>query len=165
MYVDSNGKIIDKGLDETNESEEIEDDLSKNDSDEDDDDSDESVNVVLSVGCRVKGNYRAEEQYDGNEAWYEGQILEVNTDKAGNVTYSVEYDDGDFESDMKPSNVRPIKIIKAEKQAEIDDNEKTMAVKRKQKKRQRTRQEKKFHTSLKSPLPWKHYTQSLVPML
>jgi nucleolar protein 14 len=93
---------------------------SDHDDDENDDsDSEESapeVSRLLSIGCRIRGNYRASEQYDGQEAWYEGKITKVHQQKDGRVTYDVEYDDGDFEDGMIPENIRPIETTQDEKE-------------------------------------------------
>lgn len=62
----------------------------------------------LSEGTRVSANYRAAEQFDGHEAWYEGAISKVSRLPDGGIRYDVEYDDGDFEDDMLPENVRPV---------------------------------------------------------
>ena len=62
----------------------------------------------MSEGTRIRGNYRAAEQFDGHQTWYEGVISRVNVQADGGVTYDVDYDDGDFEENMLPKNVRPI---------------------------------------------------------
>ncbi len=87
----------------------------------DDDDSDaEDDYRPLAEGTRIRGNYRAAEQFEGRENWYEGKITKVH-DSNGKVTYDVEYDDGDTEEGMIPKNVRPVEEIqKVEKK--IDEN-------------------------------------------
>jgi nucleolar protein 14 len=80
---------------------------------EQDDDSSEDPDATLPQhplpkGTLIQGNYRAAEQYDGKEAWYDGEITKVHIMKDGSVKYDVEYLDGDFEEDMLPENVRPV---------------------------------------------------------
>jgi len=76
---------------------------------------DEDGGAILAVGTKVKGNYHAEEQFDGHENWYEGVITDVRSDKTGNTLYDITYDDGDFEEGMKPEYVRRIKKSKEER--------------------------------------------------
>jgi len=87
--------------------------------DEEDESSDESTDDEpilpqhpLPKGTRVQGNYRAAEQFDGREAWYDGEITKVHLMKDGSVRYDLEYADGDFEEDMIPENVRPVEPLK-----------------------------------------------------
>ena len=75
----------------SNSNDETESHSSDNSNDEHD------VDVVFEVGTRVKAVYRADEQYDGYEAWHEGKVAQVLTDECGNVTYDIDYDDGDYE--------------------------------------------------------------------
>jgi hypothetical protein len=81
----------------------------------------------------VSGNYRATEQFDGHEAWYDAKITQVHLRKDGSVKYDVEYDDGDFEEDMIPENVRPIAKTPEEKEKIEGDqrNDEEILLKRK----------------------------------
>ncbi|KAL3913450.1 MAG: hypothetical protein SGILL_006485, partial [Bacillariaceae sp.] len=101
-YIDKDGNVVDKDAEESTE-----------DGDEESDESDSEGNEAdaahpLPVGTRVRGNYRAAEQYGGQESWYDGKITHVHEQKDGSVKYDLEYDDGDFEENMIPKNVRPI---------------------------------------------------------
>lgn len=101
-YFDKDGNIVKKS------GEEDEDDSSKSDEENE-------ANLPqhpLPKGMRVQGNYRAAEQYDGKEAWYDGEITKVHLMKNGSVRYDVEYLDGDFEEDVHPENVRPVERAK-----------------------------------------------------
>lgn len=73
----------------------------------------------LPRGTKVQGNYRAAEQFDGREAWYDGEITKVHILADGNIRYDVEYLDGDFEEDMLPVNVRATE--KTEEKKEVDE--------------------------------------------
>jgi hypothetical protein len=63
------------------------------DDDNDDDEGDESIGeeeseddaIDLEIVARV---------YDSQEAWHDGKVAQVHTDKAGNITYDIDYDDG-----------------------------------------------------------------------
>eukprot|EP00934_Nitzschia_sp_Nitz4_P002546 Nitzschia sp. Nitz4//scaffold110_size71422//46618//49986//NITZ4_005878-RA/size71422-augustus-gene-0.13-mRNA-1//1//CDS//3329533101//2536//frame0 len=92
------------------------------DDDESDDSDDESEGDLpqhpLPKGTRVKGNYRIAEQFEGQEAWYDGEISKVHVAADGKITYDVEYLDGDFEEDMLPENVRPVAKTTEEKEKE-----------------------------------------------
>lgn len=81
----------------------------------DNDDMNDDANAVLEVGTRVSAIYRAKEQFDGNESWYDGVITKVNhhnKNKNNNtmttITYDVDYDDGDFEQEVEPRHVREL---------------------------------------------------------
>lgn len=74
----------------------------------------------LVEGTRVQGNYHAAEQFDSQDAWYDGVIKRVHVDTEGSVTYDVDYDDGDFEEGMVRENIRA--IAKSEEEAEKDKN-------------------------------------------
>ncbi|VEU40901.1 unnamed protein product [Pseudo-nitzschia multistriata] len=95
-------------------------DESDSGSDDSEDEPDDEDYHPLSEGARVRANYRAAEQFEGRENWYEGKITKVHESPSGAVTYDVEYDDGDTEEDMIPKNVRPVesvqKIKKEDKQ-------------------------------------------------
>jgi hypothetical protein len=83
------------------DSEEDSADEEESDADEHDDESKPDQDVILEVGTAVKANYRAKEQFEGRVTWYDGKIAAVHTDKAGNITYDVEYDDGDYEDGVE----------------------------------------------------------------
>jgi nucleolar protein 14 len=125
-YFDKDGNIVETEKDNSSEAASHE---NSDSSDENEDDSDldeeegDGASRLLPVGTRVRGNYRAAEQFDGHEAWYDGKITKVHKKKDGTIKYDVEYDDGDFEEDMIPQNVRPIEKTEEEK-AKIDDDEK-----------------------------------------
>jgi nucleolar protein 14 len=61
----------------------------------------------LPEGSRVRGNYRAKDQYDGRENWYDAIVTKVHKNGDDSVTYTIEYDDGDIEENVIPKNVRP----------------------------------------------------------
>ena len=74
---------------------------------------------ILEVGTKVKGRYRAEEQFEGNASWYNGVISNVTiNEKTGNVLYDIDYDDGDTEEGMKPENVKRLKKKKEDRKKE-----------------------------------------------
>ena len=131
VYVDKDGKVVKKVGDdedgdggdqaeddsEQDEEEDSEDDETGSESEsdaglvesEDEASSDESAcdsDSMLEVGTKVKGNYHAEEQFDGLENWHEGEISNVTTDKKGNTLYDVTYNDGDFEEGMKRKHIK-----------------------------------------------------------
>lgn len=54
----------------------------------------DGVHDAIHVGCRVMGNYNQE------GTWYEGLVAAVD-----NGLYSIAYDDGDYECDVKRENV------------------------------------------------------------
>jgi len=83
-------------------------DSDKSDSDDDSDSDAEEGDTChpLPEGSRVRGNYRAKDQYDGRENWYDAKITKVHKN-SDDVTYTVEYDDGDIEENVIPKNVRP----------------------------------------------------------
>ncbi len=100
-YFDKEGNIVEKPRDDDTGSEDT------------DDHADHKLpQHPLPKGTRVQGNYRAAEQFDGREAWYDGEITKVHVLADGNVRYDVEYLDGDFEEDMSPENVRPAEKTK-----------------------------------------------------
>ena len=153
VYVDKDGRVVKKlGDDEDDDDQEVDEDLSDDDdksddsSDEGDDgdnDDDGKESKPLTVGTRIRGNYRAAEQYDGHESWYDGVITKVHEKtKNGTTTmlYDVEYDDGDFEEDMIRENLRIVEKTPEEKKAtkEHAETEKAMLRKR-QKAKQKAR--------------------------
>jgi hypothetical protein len=44
---------------------------------------------------------------DIRSKWYKATILNVKTDAFGNMKYDIEYDDGDFESDLYGEYIKP----------------------------------------------------------
>ena len=135
VHVDKNGKVVGKvenddladsehsggsDDDEADEDEESDEDNEESEEENDESETDEEErikadkpeghdpSILLQVGTRVNGNYRVKEQYDEQSKWYAGKIIQVNKNKDGFLTYNIEYDDGDFEDDMKPENVRPL---------------------------------------------------------
>jgi nucleolar protein 14 len=119
---DDEHKNDDFGVRFNADGEKIEDEYSEaEDSESDGDDSDAQNDDChpLAEGTRIRGNYRAVEQFEGRENWYEGKITKVH-ESNGVVTYDVEYDDGDTEEHLIPKNVRPLEQIqKVEK--EVDE--------------------------------------------
>ena len=100
----------------TIDGEKIEKNSDSDDSDSDSDDETDGEDAdyhPLTKGTRIRGNYRAAEQFEGRENWYEGKITKVH-ESNGVYTYDVEYDDGDTEEDMIAKNVRPAAEIKKE---------------------------------------------------
>ena len=136
VYLDKEGNIVKRAGDEESDDEKSEED---NDSDSDDESFDPST--ILAVGTRVKGNYRIKEQYDGKSSWHDGKITQVNKDPKGKITYNVEYDDGDFEDDMDPESVRPVKKTAEEKEKEDTQTEEVLTMKRK---RQKAKQKARY---------------------
>ena len=92
----------------------------ESDSDDDDSDAEDEDYHPLSEGTRVRGNYRAAEQFKGRENWYEGKITKVH-ESNGSITYDIEYDDGDTEKNILPKNVRPVEEIQKEEK-KIDES-------------------------------------------
>mmetsp|Transcript_6817 Transcript_6817/g.19698 ORF Transcript_6817/g.19698 Transcript_6817/m.19698 type:complete len:981 (-) Transcript_6817:1779-4721(-) len=116
----------------------IEQDADESDSDGGDSDSEDGEDDTevhpLSEGTRVRGHYRAAEQFEGRENWYEGTITKVHESSTGAITYDVEYDDGDTEENMIPKHVRPVEVEeskKADKKETINDEAKIEQMKRK----------------------------------
>jgi nucleolar protein 14 len=135
--------------DEPTSDEEAENDASDDDDDDDDaDDQKPDPGAILEVGARVKANYRAKEQFDGQEAWHDGKIAQVHTDKAGNVTYDVDYDDGDYEDGVQPTHVRLVKLKTKEQEKEEKKKEEEIAMKRK---RQKAREKARYVFICPSP--------------
>jgi nucleolar protein 14 len=114
VYVDKDGNAVKKvwNEDESDDSgsDAFSEEIDSSESEIDDADADHhDPNLILTVGTRVQGNYRVKEQFSEKAAWYDGVVAKVNKQADGSVTYDVTYDDGDFEDDMEPENVRPIK--------------------------------------------------------
>lgn len=114
VYVDEDGNAVKKvGNEDESEgsgSDAFSEEHDSSESEVDDADTDHhGSNQILTVGARVQGNYRVKEQFHEGTAWYDGVVTKVNKQADGSVTYDVTYDDGDFEDDMEPENVRPIK--------------------------------------------------------
>jgi nucleolar protein 14 len=83
------------------------------------------------VGARVTASYRATEQYGGQESWFNGIILQVNTNNDGSVTYNVEYEDGDFEDGVESRHVRPFDKTDEEQEKEAQKKAEEIAQKSK----------------------------------
>lgn len=154
VYVDKDGKFVKKVGDKDEEHEDNDD--SEEEEDDEDDEGDESTGdeeseddasdasdaedqkpdpgVVLEIGARVKANYRATEQYDSQDAWHDGKVAQVHTDKAGNITYDIDYDDGDYEDGVQPGHVRLIKQKSKEQEKEEKKKQEEIAIKRKRQK-------------------------------
>uniref|UniRef100_A0A7S1VXK9 Nucleolar protein 14 n=1 Tax=Ditylum brightwellii TaxID=49249 RepID=A0A7S1VXK9_9STRA len=146
VYVDKKGNIVKNPEDESDqdsseetptESDESDAESSSSSDEEDDGSSSFQTNDKsnLSVGMKVMGNYRLEHQFEGRENWYPGTISNVKTGDDGKVLYDVSYNDGDFEADMIPSNVRPIKKEKMKKKEAEEDIRKKKQLKAKVKAR------------------------------
>lgn len=149
-YFDKDGNVVDQLLKEESteeqesgsDSEDSNDNDSKSDSeveedekDDDNNDDEDEATAPLAIGSRVRGNYRAAEQYAGHEAWYEGKIIKVHKSKKdGSVKYDVQYDDGDLEEGMIPKNVRPVKKTAEEKVKESDEKRSATELQLKRKK-------------------------------
>lgn len=120
-YVDADGNYV-----EEDENDEEGDDESDSASD------DETSAHPLPKGTKVKGNYRVAEQYGERTAWYDGTITKVHVSHDGSIRYDVEYNDGDFEEDMLPQNVKPVEKTTEEKeeQSKADKEKKEMVLKR-----------------------------------
>ena len=138
VYVDNDGNVVKKVGDEEENSDEDAGDSADSDSEdggssESEDEAGEGhydAGTILSVGTKIMGKYRAKDQFDEQATWYDGVITKVKQDVTGGVTYDVTYDDGDFEEDVEPENVREI-----EKTAEEHEKEEgELATKRKRQK-------------------------------
>jgi nucleolar protein 14 len=119
VYLDKEGKVVKKlGDKEEEEDEESDDESKEDDSDDESDESNEEkeTKVPLAVGTRISGNYRAAEQYDNQETWHDGVITKVHTFPDGSVKYDLDYDDGDFEEDAIPKNVKVLEKTSEEKE-------------------------------------------------
>lgn len=91
---------------------------------------------ILQVGTKIKGKYKADEQFEGKGKWYEGLITSASTDEAGNIRYDVKYVDGDVEEAMKPENIRRQNSSKEKKRTEEEKQRKIIKL---QEKRQRAK--------------------------
>ena len=135
VYVNKRGEVVKKVDDGDDDDDSNENKRDEDDNDDSSQDSDKPDNHdVLVVGSRVEGNYRAREQFQDKDHWYVGTISKVNKDKDGNVTYNVDYDDGDFEEDMDADYVRPLPKTEEEAEAEEDKVEEAVLLKRKRQK-------------------------------
>ena len=109
---------------ETEESEtglgDSDDDASAQQDDDDDDDEMEDKNapLLLKEGTKIRGNYRAKDQFGGHATWYRGVISKVYNDEKGNTLYNVTYDDGDFEDGMVRENLKVVAKTKDQKDEE-----------------------------------------------
>jgi nucleolar protein 14 len=106
--------------------------------------------VVFEVGTRVSASYRAKEQFDGKESWYDGVITKVNHNKHANnnhnttssiITYDIDYDDGDFEQEVEPRHVRELGPTEEEIEKEKTALQEEEARKRK---RQKAREKARY---------------------
>lgn len=95
------------------------------------------LGVALKVGTKIKGKYRAEEQFEGKGKWYKGKITKAYADEAGNSIYDIEYDDGDVEEAMKPKNIRLQKKSSQDEKEQHDRKRKMIA--KMQEKRQKAK--------------------------
>ena len=126
VYVNKHGEVV-KKLSEEEEAESSGDEASEDGNVDDDSNEGPSSSAILKVGARVQGNYRAKQQFEDTEHWYDGVISKVNEDG----TYNVDYDDGDFEENMDSDCIRLIEKSKDEKVAEEEVQEEEKAMKRK----------------------------------
>jgi len=123
-YIDGDGNFVDppeaaavtgkvtggggSGDEESEDSDgEDEDSIAAGIGNSDDEASANDNDIVYPVGTRIKAAYRVEEQFQNKKSWYDGEIVAVNGDEEeGNVTYDVQYEDGDFEEGVKMENVK-----------------------------------------------------------
>lgn len=146
-YDKKTGKTV-KNPDEKEDSEVEDEDSDDSESDNDeigdsgdeasamsDDDDDDVVVTEYKVGMKVTARYSVAEQLQwGEENWFKGKIEKVGRDKKGNKVYDVAFDDGDFETEIKPEYIRPVEKTKEEKKAEKEQkSERTNLVKKKKK--------------------------------
>jgi nucleolar protein 14 len=152
VHVDEDGNVLGKVGEEEDESqpdsdqeEEDEEDQEEQEKEEQDSDDDEESHkeeelegydssIVLSVDTRVNANYRVKEQFGEQAKWYAAKITQVNKNKGRTFTYNVEYDDGDFEDDVTPDNVRPLAKTTQEMNAQLSQKEVELALKQKRQK-------------------------------
>jgi nucleolar protein 14 len=106
VYVDRDGVVLGK-VGEMNE----------DNSEDGDEDTEDGAIREYHVGDKVTANYRAKEQYGGQEAWYSGVISKVVGHSADARTYGIEYDDGDFEEGVEPQYIRPLEEKTLEKES------------------------------------------------
>mmetsp|Transcript_133907 Transcript_133907/g.199125 ORF Transcript_133907/g.199125 Transcript_133907/m.199125 type:complete len:991 (+) Transcript_133907:69-3041(+) len=105
------------------------DDDSDSEGGEDESDDEDEVAHPIAIGTRVRGNYRIAEQFGAQDAWYEGTVKKAHEEPDGSYKYDVEYDDGDFEEDMLPENVKPINKTLEEKSKDREQTEKGLEAK------------------------------------
>jgi hypothetical protein len=139
VYVDKDGNPVKKvgNKDESGNSDSDASSVEHGSSESEDENAEayhQDSNVILAVGTRVQGNYRVKEQYGKQAAWYDGVITKVIKQADGSATYDVTYDDGDFEDDMEPENVRPVEKTSEEKVEEVTHQEGEVAIRRKRQK-------------------------------
>ena len=137
VYVNKKGEIVKRvgeaadDQDEDDAESSAEDSAEENSESDEEEEEDQDPYGFLKIGARVQGNYRAKEQFQDREHWYDGVISKVNEQPDGTVTYNVDYDDGDFEEDVERENVRPIEMSKEEKEKEALKRAEDVALKRK----------------------------------
>jgi len=127
----------------TTDGEKIEGSNKTDDSESEDDESDAEDDDYhpLAKGSRIRGNYRAAEQFEGRENWYEGEITKVHESNR-KFTYDVEYDDGETEENVIPKNVRPLEEIqKVEKNIDESKNNKKLDQLKRRKAKDKARSE------------------------
>ena len=147
-HVDKDGNIVGKvGEEKKDDNGDSDDEGNGSDEEDEDDDEEESdeeetsmnkekelegydPSIFLPVGTRVNGNYRVTEQFGEQDNWYPAKISQVNKDKDRGFTYNLEYDDGDFEDDVDPENVRPIAKTDHEKESQRSEIEEEIVMKR-----------------------------------
>ena len=127
VYVDREGVILGKVSEM--------DHLDEKNTDELDEDSTNSLPVrEYQVGDKVSANYRAKEQYAGQESWYAGVIVKVVDDSSGERTYNIEYDDGDFEEGVEPQFIRSAEEESIEKTSSEHLKDREVALRRQRQK-------------------------------
>ena len=90
----------------------------------------QAPSVVYSVGTRIRANYHASEQIKGYSAWYEGVVSRVHQDD-GDVSYDIDYDDGDFEEGVEPQHVQLAEDTTSHKESKPKEKEQELNLKRK----------------------------------
>ncbi|GMH63284.1 hypothetical protein TL16_g03672 [Triparma laevis f. inornata] len=78
-------------------------------------DEEEEEKDVLEVGQKVKANFKAAEQYQRKENWFDGVIKVVKENDDGITVYDVTYEDGDGEEGVLRENIKVIIDKKAKK--------------------------------------------------
>jgi len=94
----------------------------------------DSFGTTIAVGTKIKGRYRADEQFEGKGKWYKGTIMKSYNDEAGNTLYDIEYDDGDAEEAVTPENIRLQKSSTDEKCLEAVKKQKIQKLQEKRQK-------------------------------
>lgn len=74
----------------------------------DEDNEDDDNAPPLAKGAKVRARYRADDQFEGGGAWYDGVIAAVRVSDEGTTVYDVEYDDGDSEEAVTRNHVRAV---------------------------------------------------------